>query len=83
MFDVQTLTKSVKIRMRDRLRYSVPLSGGLDSRAVLAAIDQNERNRIATFTFGLAGCDEIKVAQKVAKEAVVNQVQGKNELFSC
>ncbi len=71
---VQTFKKAVEIRMRDSLRYGVSLSGGLDSRVVLGAIDKSQRHRVTAFSYGLPGCDEIKVAQMVAKKAGVNQL---------
>jgi len=69
---VQAFRKAVDIRMRDNLRYGVSLSGGLDSRVVLAAIDKSQRHRVTTFTFGVSGCDEIKIAKMVAREAGVS-----------
>jgi len=71
---VLTFTKAVEIRMRDNLRYGISLSGGVDSRTVLAAISKSQRHSVTAFTFGLPGCDEIKIAQRVAKEAGVNHL---------
>lgn len=71
---VQTFKKAVDIRMRDNLRYGISLSGGLDSRTVLAAINRSQRHRVMAFTFGTPGCDELKIAQMVAKKAGVNQM---------
>jgi len=71
---VQTIKKAVNIRMTDNLRYGVFLSGGLDSRVVLAAIDKSERHRVTALTFGVPGCDEIKVAQMVAKKAGIDHL---------
>jgi len=69
---VATFKRAIDIRMKDNLRLGVSLSGGLDSRVVLAAIDKSERHRVTAFTFGVPGCDEIKVAQMVAKKAGIN-----------
>lgn len=69
---IALFTRAVDIRMRDNLRYGVSLSGGLDSRTVLAAVSRSQRHRITAFTFGVPGCDEIKVARKVAQRAGVN-----------
>ena len=44
----------------------VCLSGGLDSRAILAAMP-NRQEPIHTITFGKRGCDDIRIASKVAK----------------
>jgi asparagine synthase (glutamine-hydrolysing) len=71
---VVTLTKAVEVQMRDNLRYGVALSGGLDSRVILAAINKSQRHRVMAFSFGTPGCYELKIAQKVAKKAGVNQM---------
>jgi asparagine synthase (glutamine-hydrolysing) len=41
------------------------LSGGLDSRAILAAIPDDYKP-LHTFTFGQEGCDDIKIAKRIA-----------------
>ena len=46
----------------------VLLSGGLDSRAVLAAMD-GAQGEVHTFTFGVPGCDDARLAREVAKRA--------------
>jgi len=71
---VQTFRKAADIRMRGNLRYGVWLSGGLDSRVVLAAIHKSERRSVTAVTFGVPGCDEIKVAHIVAKKAGVSHL---------
>ena len=71
---IAAFTRAVDIRMRDNLRYGLSLSGGLDSRTVLAAVSKSQRHRITVFTFGVPGCDEIKVARKVAQRAGVNHM---------
>jgi len=47
-------------------RIGVSLSGGLDSRAVLAAVPEDYKP-LHTFTFGQEGCDDIKIARKVSE----------------
>jgi asparagine synthase (glutamine-hydrolysing) len=47
-------------------RVGVHLSGGLDSRALLAAIPERDEP-IHTVTFGQRGCDDIRFAQQAAK----------------
>lgn len=64
---VSSLKKAVERRMVGDHRFGVSLSGGLDSRSILAAIDK-EYLPIHTFTFGFSGCDEAKIAQKIAKK---------------
>jgi asparagine synthase (glutamine-hydrolysing) len=49
------------------LRYSVALSGGLDSRAVLAAAGR--RRSVGAYTFGIRGSHELAIASKVARAA--------------
>lgn len=44
----------------------VCLSGGLDSRAILAAMPHRQKP-IHTITFGKMGCDDIRIASRVAK----------------
>ena len=66
---VKTFKKAVAIRMKDNYRYGVSLSGGLDSRAVVAAIEKNKRKEVLTFTFGPLDCDEVKIAKKVSNKA--------------
>jgi asparagine synthase (glutamine-hydrolysing) len=70
---IRTLRNAVKIRMKDPLRYGVSLSGGLDSRTVIAAMPQEQRARLTACTFGQDNCDEIKCARKAAKKAKVKE----------
>lgn len=65
---VEIFRKAVNIRMKDNLRYGVSLSGGLDSRSILGAIDKNNGKHHTTFTFGSVFCDEVKIAKMVAEE---------------
>jgi asparagine synthase (glutamine-hydrolysing) len=71
---IHTSKSAMDIRMRDDLRYGIALSGGMDSRAVLASIDREQRNRVTAFTFGMPGCQEIEVAQRVAERAGVHHL---------
>lgn len=66
---VKTFKKAVEIRMEDDYRYSVSLSGGLDSRSIVAAIEESERKGVLAFTFGPLDCDEVKIAKKVSSKA--------------
>ena len=65
---VEVFRKAVNLRMKDNLRYGVSLSGGLDSRSILGAIETINRKHHITFTFGSECCDEVKIAKMVAKE---------------
>lgn len=58
----------------DRQKYAGPagllLSGGLDSRVVLAYLAKNPLNNdLHTFTFGVPGCDDARYASEVAAKA--------------
>lgn len=66
---VAAFKKAAKIRMQDDYKYGLALSGGLDSRVVLASIDESKMDDILSFTFGPYNCDEVKIAKKVAKVA--------------
>jgi asparagine synthase (glutamine-hydrolysing) len=57
--------EAVNRRMFPHRRIGVTLSGGLDSRAILAAMPVPEDN-IHTFTFGVQDCDDIRIASQVA-----------------
>ena len=65
---VEATRRAVAIRMKDRLRYGMSLSGGLDSRVVLAAIEPQKRRGVITYTYGPLDCDEVRIAEKVAKK---------------
>ncbi|MCB0171421.1 MAG: hypothetical protein KDJ52_14305 [Anaerolineae bacterium] len=56
---------AVKRRCHSNERIGLMLSGGLDSRAILAAIPE-QQNHIHTITFGEAGCDDIRFAAMAA-----------------
>ena len=66
---VKNFKKAVEIRMEDNHRYGIALSGGLDSRSIVGAIDKKRRQDITTFTFGPSECDEVKIAKQVAHKA--------------
>lgn len=62
----QLLKEAVHKRVKYKERIGISLSGGLDSRAILAAVP-NEYQNLHTFTFGCENCDDIKIAAKVSK----------------
>jgi asparagine synthase (glutamine-hydrolysing) len=66
---VKSFEKAVEIRMKDNLRYGVALSGGLDCRVVVGAINKKRRKDVITITFGIPGCDEAKIAEVVSNVA--------------
>lgn len=57
---------SVRVSKDPQCVKSLSLSGGLDSRAVLAAAMREER--IDTLTFGLKYSDDVRIARKVARK---------------
>jgi len=57
---------SVHKRVKNNERIGITLSGGLDSRAILAAVPEDYKP-LHTFTFGQKGCDDIKIAQKASE----------------
>lgn len=70
---VRTFYHAVDIRMRDNLRYGITLSGGLDSRSVLAGMKPEKRRNIVAFTFGEDDCDEVTIAKRVTNIAAVKE----------
>ena len=57
--------QSVRKRVNNGERIGITLSGGLDSRAILAAVPEDYKP-LHTFTFGQEGCDDIKIAKKAS-----------------
>ena len=64
----EAFRRAVAVRMREPLRYGVSLSGGLDCRSVLAAIEPEKRREMATYSYGPPYCDQIPIARKVAEK---------------
>ena len=60
---------SVRIRMRSDVPYGAFLSGGLDSSSIVAAMAEESRSPVETFTIGFAerSFDERKLATEVAE----------------
>ncbi len=58
--------ESVRRRVNNNERIGITLSGGLDSRAILAAVPENYKP-LHTFTFGQESCEDIKIASRVSK----------------
>ncbi|MEA5597182.1 asparagine synthase-related protein [Rivularia sp. UHCC 0363] len=59
---------SVERRCHPGERLGIPLSGGLDSRALLAAVPDTVNSPV-TVTYGQANCDDVLIAQQVAQKA--------------
>ena len=66
---VKIFKKAVEIRMKGNYHYGVSLSGGLDSRVLVGAINETKRKDILAFSFGPIDSDEVKIAKKTAKKA--------------
>lgn len=66
----QLLEQAVRRQLDDDLPKVLSLSGGLDSRTILAA-SVRMGYKIPTFTFGIQGCPERVLAKKVAETAGV------------
>jgi len=64
---VRVFRRAVERRMKGNHRIGVSLSGGLDSRSIVAAINK-KHYPIRTFTYGVRGGDEARIAEKVAKK---------------
>ena len=56
--------RAVEVRCREGERISLGLSGGLDSRAVFAAMPRR-CEPIQAFSFGIRGSDDLRIARKV------------------
>lgn len=69
-----TLTDSVKIRMRSDVKYGAFLSGGLDSSSVVSVMSSLSNYPIETFTIGFKekSFDESNLAELVAKKFNTN-----------
>lgn len=66
---ISRLKHAVDIRMKDELRHGVTLSGGLDSRTIIANVDPERRSNVTAITFGSPDCDEVRLARYVVEKA--------------
>lgn len=64
---VHSFRKAVRRRMKGEHHFGVFLSGGLDSRSVVAEISK-KHDPVYTFTYAIEKGDEAKIAEKVAKK---------------
>lgn len=62
---VYSFRKAVRRRMKGKHHFGVFLSGGLDSRSVVAEISK-KHNPVYTFTYAIEKGDEAKIAERVA-----------------
>ena len=64
---VATFQQSVARQTQAPLRYGVSLSGGLDSRTVLAALSQQQKKRVSAYSWGVSDLhDEVAIARCIA-----------------
>ncbi len=67
--------RAVERRIKSNKTIIIPLSGGLDSRAILAAaLKCVPKERIITFTFGMKGSYDFELGQMIAKRAGVKNI---------
>jgi len=59
------ILQAIERHVKDGVRITVPLSGGLDSRTILASIGK-EHYPINTVTFGTEDMDDVKIARRVS-----------------
>jgi asparagine synthase (glutamine-hydrolysing) len=65
---VERFKHAVRIRTKDPLRYSVTLSGGLDSRTVLSTVVSETNSPVGAVTWGNPECNEVKIAKRVTEQ---------------
>jgi asparagine synthase (glutamine-hydrolysing) len=65
---VSMLADAVQLRTSRKDILGLSLSGGLDSRGILAALNEKAKG-LSTYTLGLAGCADEKLAEKMARLA--------------
>jgi asparagine synthase (glutamine-hydrolysing) len=63
----ELLDRAIDRRISRNKTYCVSLSGGLDSRTIVAFLDRQGHKKIKTTTFGVSGCLDEKYAKKVAQ----------------
>lgn len=72
----QKLIKSIQSGYSPGKQNVVPLSGGLDSRAVLGGLLQfSEAVNLVTYTFGVPGSWDFEIASKVARSVGVDNIR--------
>lgn len=62
---VNSFKKAVNIRLTHSDKNGIFLSGGLDSRSILAAFDC--KKKVIPFSFGKKKCNDLKIVQKITK----------------
>ncbi|MGB9693816.1 MAG: asparagine synthase-related protein, partial [Fervidobacterium sp.] len=72
---VKVFVRAVNIRADDvSSGLCLMLSGGLDSRSVLAALNKENLHKVTAVTFGTKDCDDVLIAKKVSKKLGVKHL---------
>lgn len=65
---VESLMRSIQARSKQQEDLGISLSGGLDSRGILAGLQDRARD-LYSYTLGLSGCADQKLTEKMAQIA--------------
>lgn len=66
----EAFLESVRRRFNPNERIGISLSGGLDSRAIFAAVNALHPDFVGyAYTFGVPGCDDIRIAKEVVSRS--------------
>lgn len=68
---VNIYKEAVNVRVNNNCKKALTITGGLDSRTMLCAIDEQNRENLLTVTSGMKGCTEVSFAEQVAKRVGV------------
>ena len=69
----QTFFKSIQAHFKSDQKHLIPLSGGLDSRALLAALlEFTDVKNISTYTFGVPKTFDYEIGNSIARECGTN-----------
>ena len=69
---IEIYKNAVNIRLDNRNAKGLTLTGGLDSRTMICAVNEENLSKINAYTSGIEGCTEIKYASKVCDKLSVN-----------
>ena len=68
-YGVKTWTNVIQNNFEVNQKHVVPISGGLDSRAILAGLlEFTDASNIFTYTFGTPGTYDFEIGKKLSKE---------------
>ncbi|MFW9879068.1 MAG: asparagine synthetase B family protein [Candidatus Thorarchaeota archaeon] len=80
---INTFKTAMEIRFKDQYNYGIGLSGGLDSRTMVAALPDEMKEKITAYPHGEIGCYDIKIARSIAKKLRIklNPIYISSEMF--